>query len=137
MHPPYKILIHKQPNLFTNDIFHYIFDINPTFPSSIKTHPAPTKSPETIHVIKRRITDKHPQQTDNNSLTLPNQRHPWTSLKRLCIEVNTSLIPKYIEYATGKHCVLPCIILKKVYSKFRVNLCQNCQNVFLFLGVRL
>ena len=32
---------------------------------------------------------------------------------------------------------LRCIVLKKVYSKFRVNLCRNCQNVFLFLGVRL
>ena len=62
MHLLYKILIHKRPNLFTNDIFHYIFDINPTFPSSLKTHPATTKSPETKHVKKRRNTNKHHQQ---------------------------------------------------------------------------
>ena len=41
-----------------------------------------------------------------NHLSTTHQRHPWTSLKRLWFESDTSLIPKYIEYSTDNVRVL-------------------------------
>ena len=78
------------------------------------------KKMEYIHLtlFANQGTIKHKKKTLSYHNTKTYQRRSWTPLIRLCSEVNTSLIPKYIEYATDKQRVLP-------WKKFTVNQFQE------------